>query len=158
MADLTFLEMMQMTLAGQPLPPGVHLPVQMPPAINRLLGITLIEVAAGKTVMTLQTVMAQHANPMGTLHGGVLCDLGDAAIGSAHFTTLAPGESFTSLDLRINFFRPVWEDMLTATAQARHLGRTVSYYECTIVNSQGKTVAIVTSSVMTLRGDAAKGR
>jgi acyl-coenzyme A thioesterase PaaI-like protein len=41
----------------------------------------------------------QHANPMGTLHGGVLCDLADAAMGMAFASTLAPGESFTTMAL-----------------------------------------------------------
>jgi acyl-coenzyme A thioesterase PaaI-like protein len=43
---------------------------------------------------------------MGTTHGGVLCDIADAAIGTAHFTTLKEGESFTTINLEINFFRP----------------------------------------------------
>jgi hypothetical protein len=58
----------------------------------------------------------QHANPMGTLHG-VLCDLSDAAMGMAFATTLAPDESFTTVSLSINFFRPVtffWRSRLTA--------------------------------------------
>ncbi len=50
----------------------------------------------------------QHANPMGTLHGGILCDVADAAMGMAFVTTLAPDESFTTMSLAINFFRPVW--------------------------------------------------
>lgn len=47
---------------------------------------------------------SQHANPMGTLHGGVLCDIADAAMGIAFATTLAPDESFTTVELKINFF------------------------------------------------------
>ncbi|MFQ5771237.1 MAG: PaaI family thioesterase, partial [bacterium] len=50
----------------------------------------------------------QHANPMGTLHGGVLCDIADAAMGMAYASTLEQGESFTTLELKINFLKPVW--------------------------------------------------
>jgi uncharacterized protein (TIGR00369 family) len=50
----------------------------------------------------------QHANPMGTLHGGILCDLADAAMGIAYASTLEEGESFTTLELKINFFKPIW--------------------------------------------------
>ena len=44
---------------------------------------------------------------MGTLHGGILCDVADAAMGMAFVTTLSPDESFTTMSLTINFFRPV---------------------------------------------------
>jgi uncharacterized protein (TIGR00369 family) len=44
---------------------------------------------------------------MGTLHGGILCDLADAAMGMAFVSTLANDESFTTLALNIHFFRPV---------------------------------------------------
>ena len=42
----------------------------------------------------------RHANPMGTLHGGALCDIGDAAMGMAHASTLGEGETFATLELR----------------------------------------------------------
>ena len=75
-----------------------------------------------------------------------------------HWSTLAAGESFTSIDFKINFFRPVWRDTLRATARAIQLGRSVSYYECDITRADGKLVAHATSTVMTLRGEAAAGR
>ena len=49
---------------------------------------------------------------MGTLHGDILCDVADAAMGMAFVTTLKPDESFTTMSLTINFFRPVWEARL----------------------------------------------
>lgn len=85
--------------------------------------------------------VTKHANPMGTVHGGVLCDVADAAIGTAHASTLREGESFTSLDLHINFCRPVWNARIRATARAVHVGKSVSRYLCDIVVSNGKLVA-----------------
>ena len=41
------------------------------------------------------------------MHGGMLCELADATIGTAHSTAIAEGETFASIDLRISFFRPV---------------------------------------------------
>jgi uncharacterized protein (TIGR00369 family) len=67
-------------------------------------------------------------------------------------------ESFTTIDLRINFFRPLWKDEIRATARAVQVGKTISYYTCDITRSDGKLVAVVTSSVMTLRGEQANGR
>lgn len=129
-----------------------------PPPIAKTLGFDLVEIGDSTATLEMQTDVKVHANPMGTVHGGVLCDLADAAIGTAHSTTLEEGESFTSIDLRINFFRPIWNEKIRAVAKAVHGGKTVSYYSCDVVKSDGKLVATVTSSVMTLRGDQSKGR
>jgi uncharacterized protein (TIGR00369 family) len=95
---------------------------------------------------------------MGTVHGGVLCDLADAAMGYAFATTLGPGESFTSIELKINFLRPVFDENLTAKAKVAHRGKTVGLVECNISNEAGKVVARVSSTCLVLRGDAAMGR
>lgn len=129
-----------------------------PPPIARTIGFELVGIGQTYAIFAMNTDPAVHGNPMGTIHGGVLCDLADAAIGTAHATTLAEDESFTTIDLRINFFRPLWKDRIQATAKAVQLGKTVSFYNCDITRSDGKIVAVVTSSVMTLRGQSAKGR
>jgi uncharacterized protein (TIGR00369 family) len=126
--------------------------------IMKTLGFRLIEVNEATASMEMEVKTELHANPMGTIHGGVLCDIADAAIGTAHFTTIAEGESFTSIDLQINFFRPVWNERLKAVAKPVHRGRTISRYVCDIRRADGKLIAQVTSTVMTLRGDAAQGR
>jgi len=63
--------------------------------------------------------------PWGTLHGGILCDIADAAMGMAFASTLAPGESFTTIELKINFFRPVWEARLQAEGRVVRRGSTI---------------------------------
>ena len=132
--------------------------IAYPPPIARTLGFELVGLGQVSAIFKMHTDPAVHGNPMGTIHGGVLCDLADAAIGTAHATTLVEGESFTTIDLRINFFRPLWKDQIQAVAKAVQLGKTVSFYSCDITRSDGKIVAVVTSSVMTLRGEHAKGR
>jgi len=129
-----------------------------PPPISKTLGFDLVAIEAGSATMEMQTQTETHANPMGTIHGGVLCDIADAAIGTAHAATLAEGESFTSIDLQINFFRPVWNDKIRASAKPVHMGKTVCRYVCDITRSDGKLIAQVTSTVMTLRGEGANGR
>jgi uncharacterized protein (TIGR00369 family) len=124
----------------------------------KTLGFRLIEVNEGMASMEMEAKSELHSNPMGTIHGGVLCEIADAAIGTAHFTTLTEGESFTSIDLQINFFRPVWNERLRAVAKPIHRGRTISRYVCDITRADGKLVAQVTSTIMTLRGEAAQGR
>lgn len=129
-----------------------------PPPIAKTIGFELVDIGHASAILQMKTDPAIHGNPMGTVHGGVFCDLADAAMGTAHGTTLAENESFTTMDLRINFFRPLWNEEIRATARALHLGKTVSFYTCDIARSDGKLVAVATSSIMTLRDESAKGR
>jgi uncharacterized protein (TIGR00369 family) len=129
-----------------------------PPAIATTLGFRLIDVGLGTATMELLADTEKHANPMGTIHGGVFCDIADAAIGTAHATSLAEGESFTSIDLQISFFRPVWNGRIRAIARPLNVGRQISRYVCDILRDDDKLVAQVASTVMTLRGEQASGR
>jgi uncharacterized protein (TIGR00369 family) len=126
-------------------------------SIARLIGFEAHEIADGRAIVTL-AAGKQHANPMGTLHGGVLCDIADAAMGMAFASTLASGESFTTIELKINFFRPVWEARLRAEGKVVRRGNTVGYIECEITDEAGRLVAKSSSTCMVLRGDRAKGR
>jgi uncharacterized protein (TIGR00369 family) len=133
-------------------------PFNFPFPIMKTLGLKLVEVGEGTACFEMEAKAELHSNPMGTIHGGVLCDIADAAIGTAHCTTIADWESFTSIDLQINFFRPVWNEWLKAIARPVHRGRTMSRYVCEITRADGKLVAQVMSTIMTLRGEAAQGR
>jgi uncharacterized protein (TIGR00369 family) len=95
---------------------------------------------------------------MGTLHGGVLGDIADAAMGMAWAATLGEGETFTTLELKINFLRPVWSGRLIATGRVVNGGRTVGLVECDVTDAQDRLVARASSTVMTLRGAQAAGR
>jgi uncharacterized protein (TIGR00369 family) len=128
-----------------------------PPPIARLIGFRLASLEAGQVVVEFDADEA-HANPMGTLHGGVLCDVAVAAMGMAYASQLDEDESFTTLELRINFFRPVWKDHLRATGRVVNRGKTVGYVECEVTNSKGALVAKASSTCITLRGELAKGR
>ncbi|MCI0348943.1 MAG: PaaI family thioesterase [Acidobacteriales bacterium] len=127
------------------------------PPIGELIGFEVEEIADGRAVGVMQAG-PQHANPMGTLHGGVLCDLADAAMGMAFVSTLAPDESFTTMVLGINFFRPVWRARLRAEARVINRGRNVGYIECEVTDQDGKTIARANSTCMVLRGEQAKER
>ena len=100
----------------------------------------------------------QHANPMGTVHGGILCDLADAAMGIAYASTLEEGESFTTLELKINFLKPVWKARLRAEARLVRRGRTVGMVECDVLDEGGSLVARASSTCLTLSGKMAAGR
>lgn len=79
---------------------------KVPPPIAELIGFTMVSMDAGQAVVEFEAT-ERHANPMGTLHGGVLCDIADAAMGMACVSTLDEGETFTTLELKINFLKPV---------------------------------------------------
>jgi len=95
---------------------------------------------------------------MGTLHGGILCDIADAAMGIAFASTLAPDESFTTVELKINFFRPVWQAQLKAEGTVVRRGHTIGYVECTITDEENRLIAKAASTCMALRGLKAEGR
>lgn len=128
------------------------------PPIARLIGFRLVDVSPGQCTFELDTDLERHANPMGTLHGGILCDLADAAMGFAYASTLADDESFTTLELKINFLRPVWQTRLTATGRVVQRGRTVGLVECDVTDAQDRLVARASSTCMTLRDTQAAGR
>lgn len=128
-----------------------------PPPIARLIGFDLVSVNPGEAVIEFQATEA-HANPMGTLHGGVLCDIADAAMGIAYSSNLEEGESFTTLELKINFLKPIWQARLLAVGRVVKQGRTVGLVECDIADEKGNLVARATSTCMTLRGEQARGR
>lgn len=116
----------------------------------KTMGMKLVEFGEGKATLTLVADRRFH-NPMGTLHGGVMTDLADACMGIATMTTLADGESFTTLELKMNFLRPIVEGELRAEANVVHRGRTVAVAEVVLRNGEGKDVARGTATQMVIR-------
>src|SRR5437588_12214514 len=125
--------------------------------VARLIGFEAKEIADGRATVML-AAGPQHANRMGTIHGGILCDIADAAMGIAFSSTLEPGETFTTVELKINFLRPVREAMLRAEGRVVHRGRTIGYVECDVVDENGKLIAKSNSTCLVLRGEKAAGR
>src|SRR5258708_16180136 len=127
------------------------------PPIARLIGFDLTAIELGSSVMEFEAG-ERHANPMGTLHGGVICDVADAAMGTAFATTLEDDESFTTLDLNAKYFKPAWNAKLRATARVTKRTRTLGLIECEVEDEKGSLVAKVFSTCMVLRGEDARGR
>ena len=122
-----------------------------PPPVATLLGISLASFKDGEAIDS-------HTNPMGTVQGGVLAALADGAMGWAYMTTLGEGESYTTLEMKINFLRPVWKGTLTAIARMKKGGKTVGLVECDVADAEGNLAAYAVSTQMTLRGAQAAGR
>ena len=127
------------------------------PPIAQLIGLRVISLLPDESHLELDAG-PRHANPMGTLHGGVLCDLADLAMGAAYASTLGREETFTTLELKINFLRPVWREKLFAVGKIVNRGRTIGMAECDITDSQGRLVAKSTSTCMTLQKEKYRNR
>lgn len=143
----TPLDFIQMAQRGEAAPPPIADPI----------GFTLTLVEPGRAVIAFEAG-PRHANPMGTRHGGVLCDIADAARGMAYAASLDEGETFTTLELKINFLKPVRTGRLVATGRRVKGGYTVGLIECDVVDDKDRLVARASSTCMTLRGEPAVGR
>jgi uncharacterized protein (TIGR00369 family) len=141
------LDLMQKALRGE----------APPPPVATLIGFRLTEVEPGHAGIEFEA-SERHANPMGTLHGGVLCDIADAAMGTAYASTLEEGETYTTLELKINFLKPVRNAMLRAVGKVVRRGKTIGLVECDVTDERQSLVARASSTCMTLRGTQARGR
>ncbi|MBI5905223.1 MAG: PaaI family thioesterase, partial [Deltaproteobacteria bacterium] len=79
-------------------------------------------------------------------------------MGMAFASTLDDGETFTTLEIKVNYLRPVFEGKLYANAMVVHRGRTVGMVECDVATEDGKLVARAVSTCSVLRGEKAEGR
>ncbi len=127
------------------------------PPIAKLIGFRLTSIQGGEAHFEFRAAK-RHTNPMGTLQGGVLCSVADAAMGYAYASTLEEGESFTTLELKINYLKPVWSGRLRAVGRVVKRGRTIGLTECDVTDENGDLVARAWSTCMTLRGHLARGR
>jgi uncharacterized protein (TIGR00369 family) len=134
------LELLQQIISGEV--PGAP--------IADLLGMRIVSAEVGRVTFELDAG-PQHSSPPGTLHGGVLCDLADAAMGCTNLSRLSEDESFTTVELKINFLKPVWTGRLTAVGELVKGGRTLALLACRITDESGSLVAYATSTCMTLR-------
>ncbi len=127
------------------------------PPIAKLLHMRITQVEDGRVTMQMP-IDARYANAIGTLHGGVMCDLADAAMGTAFATTCEEGDSYVTVELKCNYLRLVWEGSITATAWIVSRGKTIGLTECEVRDDTNRLIAKLSSTLMALRGEAAKGR
>jgi uncharacterized protein (TIGR00369 family) len=128
-----------------------------PPPIAELVGYRLTAIEEGKATIELEA-SKDHASPIGSMHGGILCVIGDSAMGMAYASTIELDESFVTLELKINYLKPVWEGQLQAIGRVVQRGRTIGLVEFDILNEKKVLVARGCGTFMTLRGEMASGR
>jgi uncharacterized protein (TIGR00369 family) len=117
--------------------------------ITKFLSVRPVSIGDGEARVEMTTGDRLH-NAMGTVHGGILCDLADVAMGAALATLTADGESFTTLELQMSYFLPVVEGHLSAHARVIRRGRATAHLECDLEDGEGRLVGRA-SSVCAIR-------
>jgi uncharacterized protein (TIGR00369 family) len=117
--------------------------------ITELLGVRPVSLGEGEARIELTAGKHLH-NAMGTVHGGIFCDLADVAMGTALATVAADGESFSTLQLQMSYYLPVVEGRLSAHARVVRRGRATAHLECDLEDGEGRLVARA-SSVCAIR-------
>ena len=99
-----------------------------------------------------------HYNPLGTVHGGLVCTLLDSALGCAAHTTLPAGTGYTSIEIKINYLRPVTPDSgpLICVGRVTKEGRRVTFAEGEVRDKTGRAVATASGSLLIFPLDTAR--
>jgi uncharacterized protein (TIGR00369 family) len=120
-----------------------------PPPIATLMNFDLVEIEEGRVVFSA-TPDARVYNPLGTVHGGYVCTLLDSCMGCAVHSTLKAGLGYTSVELKVNFVRPLSEATGEVRAEGRVLsaGRQIATAEGRLVDARGRLLAHGTTTCL----------
>ena len=119
------------------------------PPIGETLGFHLVEAEPGRAVFA-GTPEFRHYNPIGTVHGGFAATLLDSALACAIATTMKKGDVWTTLELKLNYVRPMTTETGVVRAEGRviHRGRSVATSEGDIKDAAGRLYAHATTTCM----------
>lgn len=128
------------------------------PPIAVLLGMSIMEVSEGRVVFVAEPA-EYHYNPLGTVHGGVMATLLDSALGCAVQSMLPAGTSFTTLELKVNYLRPVTTRTGTLYAEGKiiYVGGRTATAEGRLTDATGKLYAHGTTTCIIMRSSSANG-
>ena len=140
--DLSGLEFLQKMMAGE---------IARPP-MGLLMNFTLTELSEGRAVFVCEPD-EYHYNPLGTVHGGLAATLLDSAMGCAVHSTLPAGVGYTTLEIKVNYVRPMSAKIGSVRCEANiiHIGGRMATAEGKIVDARGKLYAHGTTTCMIFR-------
>jgi uncharacterized protein (TIGR00369 family) len=129
-----------------------------PPPILDLMNMTLVSAEVGRVTFTCDPHESQY-NPIGTVHGGIVCTLLDSVAGCAVQTTLPKGQAYTSLEIKVNYLRPVLATTgtLTAVGIVTKPGRRAAFAEGVVTDREGRIVATASSTLLVFPIEAEAG-
>lgn len=138
-AGKTGLEVMQAMLDGE-------IPFA---AIAKTLDFLVVEVSPGRAVFQ-GTPLAQHLNPLGTIHGGWVATLLDSALGCSVHTMMPPGRGYTTAELSVNYVRGLTPKVRRVRAEGKviHCGRQLATAEARLVGADGTLFAHATTTCL----------
>jgi acyl-CoA thioesterase len=120
------------------------------------IGLAVREHEPGSSICAL-TVAPFHFNSSGLVHGAVIFALADTGMGAALMGTLEEGEGFATVELQINYFKPVQAGELTCTTQLVNRGRTLANLESSIYLGETTLVARATGNFAIFRRETRVG-
>jgi uncharacterized protein (TIGR00369 family) len=120
-----------------------------PPPMASLVGLRVTSVGEGEVLIACAVDEAFY-NPIGIVHGGLLCTLLDTAMGLSLQTLLPPGSSFSTIEIKVNFLKAVraGDGHLTARGHVAKRGSRVSFTEAEVHDPGGALVGTATSSLL----------
>ncbi len=129
------------------------------PPFADAMDFDLVEVEEGRAVFEGRP-SARFFNPLGTIHGGWTATILDSAMACAAHTTLKPGEGYTTLEMKLNYVRPVMPEsgMVRCEGRLIHRGGTVVTTEGKLVDARGKLLAHGTETCMIFPAQGAGAR
>lgn len=120
-----------------------------PPPISRLIQMDLVEAEPGRVVFTCTPDESAY-NPIGAVHGGLVCTLLDSVAGCALHSTLPQGKGYTSVEIKVSYLKAVraTSGTLTAVGTIVKAGSRVGFTEGVVTDESGAVVATATSTLL----------
>lgn len=136
-------------LSGYELMKGILEGIYPIPPIAKALNFRLTEVEPGRAVFTGQPAF-DYYNPIGSVHGGYAATLLDSCMGCAVHSALPVGMSYTTLEIKVSFLRPMLETTGSVRAEGKVIstGKRVGTAEGRIVDAEGKLYAHGTTTCL----------
>lgn len=113
------------------------------------VGARVAEVEPGSVVVELE-VHAGHRHEGGVVQGGIITQIADAAMGMSLLTLQEPELANTTIELKINFLRPVVEGTIRAVGRVIEMKKTLLFSEADVFNDEGKLVARASSTCLAI--------
>lgn len=126
-------------------------------AIAKTLDFMLLSVGPGLAVFQ-GTPLAQHLNPLGTIHGGWAATLLDSALGCSVHTMMPPGRGYTTAELSVNYVKGLTPKVQRVRAEGKviHCGRQLATAEARLVGPDGTLYAHATTTCLVFEAPPAK--
>jgi uncharacterized protein (TIGR00369 family) len=130
-----------------------------PPPIAVLMGMWISEVSEGRVVFSAEPAEF-HSNPLGTMHGGVIATLLDSSLGCVVQSMLPAGTSYTTIELKVNYLRPITTKTGTISSEGKiiHVGGRIATAEGRLTDASGKLYAHATTTCILLRPTSSIGQ